>query len=120
MRAGVASYGSYSRRPSDAAGTSTRSIVISHSSRMCSQCGQVDEAKPLSIRSWKCPLCGTVHDRDVNAARNILAAGRAERSNACGAQVSTSKISAAGGVRVRTAARATHKVRKRELKQRFM
>ncbi|MFF4026807.1 RNA-guided endonuclease InsQ/TnpB family protein [Nocardia elegans] len=90
------------------------------SSRMCSQCGQVDEAKLLSIRSWKCPLCGTVHDRDVNAARNILAAGRAERSNACGAQVSTSKIPAAGGVRVRTAARATHKVRKRELKQRFM
>jgi putative transposase len=36
-------------------------------------------AKPLHVRTWTCG-CGTVHDRDVNAARNILAAGRVESS----------------------------------------
>ena len=41
-----------------------------------------------SVRKWTCAACGTVHDRDVNAARNILAAGRAERLNARGAGVS--------------------------------
>ena len=41
----------------------------------------VAEAMPLDVRSWTCP-CGAVHDRDINAAKNILAAGRAERLNA--------------------------------------
>lgn len=31
---------------------------------------------PLSVRAWNCEACGTVHDRDVNAALNILAVGR--------------------------------------------
>lgn len=57
------------------------------SSRTCSTCGRVDGKKPLSVREWACP-CGAVHDRDLNAARNILAAGRAERRNACGETVS--------------------------------
>lgn len=57
------------------------------SSRTCSVCGRVDGPKPLSVRSWTCP-CGAIHDRDLNAARNILAAGRAERRNACGETVS--------------------------------
>jgi putative transposase len=52
-------------------------------SQTCSACGVVDGPKPLSIRAWTCATCGAVHDRDVNAARNILAAGRAERLNAC-------------------------------------
>jgi putative transposase len=46
-------------------------------SQVCSACGANDGAKPLSIRAWACPACGARHDRDVNAARNILAAGRA-------------------------------------------
>ncbi|GEL17615.1 RNA-guided endonuclease InsQ/TnpB family protein [Pseudonocardia asaccharolytica] len=46
------------------------------STRACSACGAIGEAKPLHVREWTCG-CGTVHDRDVNAARNILAAGRA-------------------------------------------
>ncbi|WP_327047990.1 transposase [Microbispora sp. NBC_01189] len=56
------------------------------SSKLCSECGAVAESMPLNVREWTCP-CGAVHDRDVNAAKNILAAGRAERPNACGAQV---------------------------------
>jgi putative transposase len=56
-------------------------------SQVCSACGVKDGFKPLSVREWTCAACGTVHDRDVNAARNILAAGRADKSNACGAGV---------------------------------
>lgn len=48
------------------------------SARVCSHCGALHEKLPLNIRVWTC-RCGTVHDRDVNAARNILAAGLAER-----------------------------------------
>ncbi|MGN5240467.1 RNA-guided endonuclease InsQ/TnpB family protein [Rhodococcus sp. SJ-3] len=57
------------------------------SSQLCSACGRVDGSKPLSVREWTCRGCGVVHDRDVNAARNILAAGRAEGRNACGEMV---------------------------------
>jgi putative transposase len=56
-------------------------------SQTCSECGANDGAKPLSVRAWTCAACGAVHDRDVNAAKNILAAGRAERLNACGGTV---------------------------------
>jgi len=44
------------------------------SSQLCSTCGARAERMPLTVRSWMC-RCGTVHDRDVNAARNILAEG---------------------------------------------
>jgi IS605 OrfB family transposase len=56
------------------------------SSTLCSACGALAESMQLNVRSWACP-CGAVHDRDVNAAINILAAGRAERLNASGGQV---------------------------------
>jgi len=56
-------------------------------SQVCSACGALDGPKPLHVRSWTCKECGTVHDRDINAAKNILAAGRAERLNACGGLV---------------------------------
>lgn len=51
-------------------------------SQVCSNCGIKDGPKPLSVREWTCGDCETVHDRDINAARNILAAGRADRLNA--------------------------------------
>jgi len=57
------------------------------SSQVCSACGVKDGPKPLSVRTWTCGACGAVHDRDVNAARNILAAGQADRLNACGGNV---------------------------------
>jgi putative transposase len=66
-------------------------------SQTCSQCGGSDGPKPLSVRVWTCAACGAVHDRDVNAARNILAAGRAERLNACGGDVRPSPVVAVPG-----------------------
>ncbi len=56
-------------------------------SQVCSACGRKDGPKPLSVREWTCGACGTVHDRDVNAARNIVTAGRAGTLNACGGTV---------------------------------
>lgn len=51
------------------------------SSKRCSDCGHVVKAMPLSVREWACPECGAIHDRDINAARNILAAGLAVLAN---------------------------------------
>lgn len=51
-------------------------------SQVCSACGMKDGPKPLHVREWTCQACGTVHDRDENAAKNTLAAGRADRLNA--------------------------------------
>jgi len=62
------------------------------STKCCSNCGHLLSELPLSTRAWTCPNCRTRHDRDINAAKNILAAGRAvARANspgdACGADV---------------------------------
>ncbi|MGV0029398.1 RNA-guided endonuclease InsQ/TnpB family protein [Phormidesmis priestleyi] len=55
------------------------------SSKRCGNCGHIVDRLPLNIREWDCPKCGTRHDRDVNAANNILAAGLAVK--VCGANV---------------------------------
>ncbi len=47
------------------------------SSKRCSDCGHTVSKLPLNVREWVCPECGTIHDRDINAARNVLAAGLA-------------------------------------------
>ncbi|MEO1133444.1 MAG: RNA-guided endonuclease TnpB family protein [Cyanobacteria bacterium J06639_1] len=52
------------------------------SSKRCSRCGHVVEKLPLQIREWECPECGANHDRDINAAVNVLAAGLA--ASVCG------------------------------------
>ncbi|MFJ3213251.1 RNA-guided endonuclease InsQ/TnpB family protein [Streptomyces flaveolus] len=74
------------------------------SSQLCSACGFRDGPKPLHVREWACGECGTVHDRDHNAARNVLfegrrivAAGRAETPNACGAPVRRAHVPAQRG-----------------------
>jgi transposase len=54
----------------------------------CSACGVNTGPKPVNVRQWTCTACGAVHDRDRNAAKNILALGRRERLNACGDSVS--------------------------------
>ncbi|MFJ9543731.1 RNA-guided endonuclease InsQ/TnpB family protein [Streptomyces sp. NPDC101225] len=74
------------------------------STQLCSACGFRDGPKPLHVREWACGACGRVHDRDHNAARNVLfegrrivAAGRAETPNACGAPVSRAPVPAQRG-----------------------
>ena len=47
------------------------------SSKRCSECGKINKNLLLSQRMWECSECGTCHDRDINAAKNIEAAGRA-------------------------------------------
>jgi putative transposase len=53
-------------------------------SQVCSACGVKDGPKPLQVRAWTCSACGTLHDRDINAAKNIAALGRREAQNARG------------------------------------
>ena len=71
------------------------------SSKTCSACGHLLAALSLSTRTWQCPSCRTRHDRDISAAKCILAAGLAvgtDGANACGADVRHS-----GSSRVRSA-----------------
>ena len=56
------------------------------SSKRCSHCGHLADKMPLDVRAWECSACGTNHDRDINAAVNVLAVGQAVL--VCGATVS--------------------------------
>ena len=62
------------------------------SSKRCHACGHILDALPLDIRQWTCPECGTLHDRDTNAALNIEAAGLAVF--ACGEAVRPGRVKA--------------------------
>jgi putative transposase len=55
------------------------------SSKRCHGCGHIVDSLPLDVRQWICPECGVRHDRDINAAKNILAVGLTV--NACGEEV---------------------------------
>jgi putative transposase len=67
------------------------------SSTTCSACGHHAGPLPLNIREWACVTCGTRHDRDINAAQNIRAAGLAVL--ACGAGVRPQRESSRAGGR---------------------
>jgi putative transposase len=56
------------------------------SSKRCADCGHRVTSLPLSMREWMCPICGVIHDRDLNAARNLMqfATASSAGSHACG------------------------------------
>jgi IS605 OrfB family transposase len=61
------------------AGRSVRVVSERNTTRTCSSCGALTGPTGLdmcAVRSWMCSECGDTHDRDINAAKNILAAGR--------------------------------------------
>ena len=72
-----------------------------NTSKMCHTCGYVNPAVKVGINYWKCPICGKSHDRDINAALNILSKyvtsqsivgwELTESTNACGVPRSTAK-----------------------------
>ena len=70
----------YANKKKAYAGANGKSLVIVDrfypSSQTCSRCEHVNtKVKDLSVRMWSCPECGEVHDRDINAAKNILMEG---------------------------------------------
>src|SRR6266436_2778547 len=65
------------------------------SSKRCFECGHILDSLPLDVREWTCPACGTHHERDINAAKNILAAGLAVA--ACGESVRPGAVKANPG-----------------------
>jgi putative transposase len=67
------------------------------SSKRCGHCGHVVEKLSLDVREWDCKMCGTHHDRDINAAQNILAAGLAVI--VCGANVRPDRHESKGQLR---------------------
>ena len=65
------------------------------SSKRCFDCGHILDSLTLDIRHWTCPECGVAHDRDINAARNILAVGLT--ASACGEMVRPGRAKARTG-----------------------
>ncbi|MEV0409117.1 RNA-guided endonuclease TnpB family protein, partial [Actinoallomurus sp. NPDC050550] len=90
-----AGWGEFRRQLEYKAERAGRTLVVIDrwypSSKTCSICGHLLAELSLSTRHWTCPICRTRHDRDINAAKNILAAGRAvargDPGDACGAGV---------------------------------
>ena len=79
------------------------------SSKRCGCCGHIVEKMPLNIREWNCPKCGMHHDRDINAAKNILAVGHTV--SVCEANIRPDNQMVEGQLR------KTRKGKKQKLKQ---
>jgi putative transposase len=82
LDAGWTSFRTMLSYKSMAAGVVFEEINEAYSTQTCSRCGTLPNSRPkgiagLGIREWTCSECGTHHDRDVNAAKNILARGHA-------------------------------------------
>jgi putative transposase len=94
-----AGWGQFTRMLEYKAGLYGRTLVkvdrAFPSSQLCSGCGRRDGPKPLKVRAWTCPACGATHDRDTNAARNVLAEGLSVA--ACGGRVRPGASPAAAG-----------------------
>jgi len=92
-----ASMGEVSRQLLYKAPLAGSSIVVADrwypSSKTCSDCGHTVKSLPLEIRSWVCPFCGVVHDRDINAAINL-------RNMAVAYTVTAPRLGSAGFVKV--------------------
>lgn len=65
------------------------------SSKRCFDCGHILDSLTLDVREWTCPECGVSHDRDINAANNILAVGQSV--SACGESVRPGAVKAKAG-----------------------
>jgi putative transposase len=65
------------------------------SSKRCFDCGHILDSLILDVREWTCPECGVHHDRDINAAKNILAVGLTVA--ACGESVRPGAVKATPG-----------------------
>ena len=65
------------------------------SSKRCFDCGHILDSLTLDMREWTCPECGVLHDRDINAAKNVLAAGLAV--SACGESIRPGAVKAKPG-----------------------
>lgn len=70
------------------------------SSKTCSDCGTINQAVVLGVKDWACPCCGVQHDRDDNAAKNILAVGLTVAAR--GGTVRPSRALARGGKSLRS------------------
>jgi putative transposase len=71
-------------------------VPAAYTSQTCHVCGSRNSSLTLDNRTWKCSVCGTLHDRDVNAAINIMNAaisrqGTSQKTNACGEPLGSMK-----------------------------
>lgn len=79
------------------AGRSVEVVDERHTSRACSSCGSLSGPKGvngLRVREWTCSECGDSHDRDVNAARNIVHLGSRYKTSVCGNELHITEIAA--------------------------
>jgi putative transposase len=76
----------------ESAGRVVKTVDPRHTSQMCAECGHVEARNRVSQLSFRCLACGHRDHADVNAARNILRAGRAQQASACGGHVKTATL----------------------------
>jgi transposase len=76
----------------ESAGRVVVSVDPRHTSQTCAECGHVDSRNRVRQLLFRCVACGHEAHADVNAARNILRAGRAQQATACGGHVKAATL----------------------------